>query len=377
MNFNKEAKTLTVFVFLLVGFGLLMLSSAGIVEGQKKFGSSQYFFFHQLFFGVLLGTALYFLFSKLSYTIWQKLAMPVLLTSLLLMVAVFLPQFGFTAKGATRWLNFGFISFQPAEILKFGLIVYFAAWFTPHHSLKRSGTGFSGRREKSKNWSYYLMPFLIVLGFVALLLVLQPDMGTLSIISLIALAIFFFAGAKMSSFWGLMGVLGAGFISFALLSSYQLNRLLAFFNRAGDPQGISYHINQSLLAIGQGGLWGVGFGQSQQKTGFLPEPVSDSIFAIIIEETGLAGAGFLLVLFLLLAWQLIKIARRSEDKFAQLFVLGVTIWIMGQAFINMAAITGLIPLTGLPLPFISHGGTSLAVLLASLGVVANIANHET
>lgn len=360
MPIAKEPKTLTVLVFILVGFGLLMLSSAGVIEGQKRFGSAQYYFFHQLTSGALLGAALYFLLSIVDYKFWKKVALPFLIGALLLMIGVFIPQLGVAAKGATRWLDVGIFSFQPAEVLKLALIIYFAAWF-------------SKRSQKEKSWSYSIVPFLAVFVFVGFLLALQPDIGTLGIITIIALGIFFFAGGSASFFLKLGVAIGILIIPLAVFSPYRTHRIIAFLNRAGDPQGISYHINQALIAIGRGGWWGVGFGHSQQKMGFLPEPVGDSIFAILVEELGIVGGMALVVLFAFLIIYLVRVASNCSDRFAQLFVLGVAVWIGSQAFINIAAITGLVPLTGIPLPFISYGGTSLAVLLSSLGIVANIA----
>lgn len=372
MYFNSQGKTLTFLIFLLVSIGLIFLSSAGIIESQKKFGTGYYFFLHQLVFGALSGWGLYLLFSRIVYRFWRKAAVLVMLASLFLVLAVFIPQLGFSAKGATRWLNVGFLFFQPSEVLKFSLIIYLAAWFSG--SEQTSAYSSLGRRRRLGGQA--LFPFLAILGFVALLLSLQPDLGTLSVVVLIALALFFFAGGKTSALFGLGTILAVGFLMAALVSSYQLNRLLAFINQTVDPQGISYHINQALIAIGRGGIWGVGLGQSQQKAGFLPEPMGDSIFAVLMEETGLVGGGILILLFVFLIWQLVKIAQAAPDRFAQLFVLGVAVWIGGQAFVNMAAISGLVPLTGIPLPFISYGSTSLATLLASLGIVANIANQN-
>lgn len=360
---STAGKTLTITVFLLSIFGLIMLSSAGIVDGQKKFGSAYYYFYHQLLYGFLPGLLLFLIFSKIRYKFWKKISLPILITATLLLLAVFTPKFGLVFKGAARWLNLGLFSLQPSEILKFGLIVYFAAWF-------------SGRSEKARNWSYSVIPFLVVLGFVVFLLALQPDIGTLSIVILIAVAMYFFAGAKLSHFFGLGAVLAAVIFLLVQFAPYRLDRLIAFFNPTADPQGISYHINQALLGIGQGGIWGVGFGQSQQKTGFLPEPVGDSIFVVIAEELGLIGAGMLIFLFLFLAVQLVRIAQQTNDRFAQLFVLGLVVWIVGQAFINIGAISRLLPLTGVPLPFVSYGGTSLAVILASLGIAVNITNRS-
>lgn len=363
MFFNKESKTLTVLVFILVGFGLLILSSAGVVEGQKKFGSGQYFLVQQLTGGVLLGALFYFLFSKVPYKFWKKMALPFLLFSLLAMLAIFIPPLGITAKGAKRWLDVGLFTFQPAEVLKLALIIYFAAWF-------------SGRSRHDKTWSYALTPFLVVFSFAGLLLVMQPDIGTLGIITIITLTMFFFAGGKGPFFLKLAAGMAVLAVPIAVFSSYRAQRILSFLNRSGDPQGISYHINQALMAIGRGGWWGVGFGQSEQKKGFLPEPTGDSIFAILAEELGVVGATALIGLFLALILYLVRIARSSSDQFAQLVILGVTVWIASQAFINIAAISGLIPMTGVPLPFISYGGTSLAVLLGALGIVANIARSN-
>src|SRR3989344_4870713 len=322
---TQLARNIIILTLLLVVFGLVMLSSAGIVDGQKKFGSEYYYFNHQILNGILPGLLLFFIFSKVKYKFWKKISLPLLIFSLALLLAVFVPRFGFSAKGATRWLNFGLVSFQPSEILKLSLIIYFAAWF-------------SGRSEKIQSWSYSIVPFFVILGFVGLILVL---------------AIAFFVLVQ--------------------LAPYRFDRFLTFFNPASDPQGISYHINQSLIAVGRGGLWGVGFGQSQQKLGFLPEPVGDSIFAVVAEELGLVGAASLITLFFLLSLQLVKITQNSTDRFGGLFALGVAVWVASQSLINIGAITGLLPLTGIPLPFVSYGGTSIATLLAGLGIAVNVA----
>jgi len=364
MTLSRDTKTLITLVLLLLACGLIVLSSAGVVDAQRKFNFSQYYLVNQLKSGVLVGVVLFFVAFKIGYKFWRKLALPLLLFSLLLMVLVFVPALGHSAKGATRWIGLWGFNFQPAEILKFSLIVYLAAWF-------------SQRRESShRGWSYSVLPFLVVLAFIVLMLALQPDIGTLGIVIAIAIALYWFAGAELKHFGALILVLIVGFFLLAHFSPYRYNRLLAFANPQSDTHGIAYHINQAKIAIGRGGVFGVGFGQSQQKAGFLPEPVGDSIFAIAVEELGLVGAGVLIALFLALAWKLIGIARNANDKFAQLYVLGVMVWILGQAIINMAAISGLLPLTGIPLPFVSYGGTALATLLGSLGVVANIANES-
>ena len=353
-------KTLIVLVFLLVVFGLVMLSSAGVIEGQKKFNSPYYFFRHQLLFGVLPGLILFFTVAKIHYKWWRKLAMPILIIAIALMVLVFLPQFGITIKGARRWVDFGFITLQPSEFLKLALIVYLAAWF--------------GQRQSVGHWSYSLVPFFLVLGFVALLLIMQPDIKTLALVTLIALATYFFAGAKLTHIliMSLIVLIVIGVLSFA---PYRLNRIKAYLNPEADKQGVSYHVNQALIGIGSGGLWGAGFGQSKQKINYLPEPVGDSIFVVIIEELGFVGGVMVLTLFIMLVLVLVAIATHSPDQFGRLFALGLAVWIFAQIFVNIGAIMGLIPLTGVPLPFFSYGSSSLIALLTGLGMAKNISRH--
>lgn len=359
--YNKNMrKRLFWILTILVIFGLAVLSSAGIVDAQKKFGSAYYYFFHQFLYGIVPGVLLAYIFSKINYKLWRKLSLPILLGALGLMTLVFVSHFGFGAKGATRWLNLGGIIFQPAEILKLSLVIYLAAWF-------------SGRHDRTSHWLYGAAPFFIVLGFVALLLARQPDIGTLIVVGFIALGMYFVAGANLKLLGSIVGI---GVIVLGLLiwfKPYRFDRLLSFRYQNIDIQGISYHVNQAKIAIGSGGIYGVGFGHSTQKFGFLPEPVGDSIFAIIAEELGLIGALFTIGLFVALCFTLSQIAIATTDPFGRLFVSGINIWIMAQAFINIAAISGLAPLTGIPLPFISYGGTAMIALLAGLGIVFNIA----
>jgi len=350
-------------VGILIIFGLAMLSSAGIFDAQRKFGSSYYYFYHQLLYGILPGLALAYLISKVKYDTWRKLSLPILFGALLMMALVFVPGLGYGAKGAVRWVSLGGFIFQPAEVLKISLIVYFAAWFGSRH-------------DRLKTWGYGAAPFFIVLGFVTLLLAKQPDIGTLIVVAIIAIGMYFIAGVS----WKQLGGIGlVALIALALLirfEPYRWDRLKSFINPDQDPRGISYQVNQAAIAIGSGGLFGKGFGSgSTQKLGFLPEPVGDSIFAIIAEELGFVGAMATVGLFVFLCFILTRIAIRCRDPFGRLLVSGVNIWIMAQAFVNIAAISGLAPLTGIPLPFISYGGTAEIALLAGLGIVYNVA-HE-
>lgn len=356
------AKRLLIMILVLVVFGLVVLSSAGIVEAQRKFGSSYYFVLHQFLYGILPGLVGLALFSWVDYKFWKKISLPLLFGSLLLMILVFVPNIGHGLKGATRWLNLGPFTIQPAEILKLCLIIYLAAWF-------------SNREERVKNWSYGAAPFFIVMAFIVLLLYLQPDIGTLIIVMMIGGGIYFLSGRSWKEILTVVAVTTGLLSVFVLVEPYRVDRIKAFMHPSEDPRGISYQINQSLIAIGSGGLFGVGFQNSSQKQGFLPEVLNDSIFAIIAEELGYAGSIAVIMMFVALSYLMTGIAREAPDKFASLLVMGVNVWVTSQAFVNIAAISGLIPLTGIPLPFISYGGTAIAVLLTSLGVVLNVAKR--
>lgn len=353
-------KRLLFITLILLVFGLVVLSSAGIVEGQKKFGSSYYYLTKQVLYGVLPGLLLFFLFSKIEYKFWRKISFLVLFVSLLLMILVFVPDIGIGLKGANRWINLRGLSFQPSEILKLAMVIYLAAWF-------------SSRDERIKSWSYSAAPFFVVISFIGLLLALQPDVGTLAVVILIALGIYFAAGSSMKHLLVIVAIFIIAVAGLIFIEPYRLNRIKTFFDPSVDPRGISYQLNQSLIAIGSGGIFGNGFGGSTQKFGFLPEVVNDSIFAVVVEELGFVGAMVLISLLIFLCHTLISIAKNTSDRFGRLLVIGMSTWIVGQAFINIAAVSGLAPLTGIPLPFVSHGGTAVIALMAGLGIVFNVA----
>ena len=354
-----EKRLLFITLILLV-FGLVVLSSAGIVEGQKKFGDSFYYLKKQVLLGILPGLLLFFLFSKIDYKFWKKISLIVLFVSLLLMIFVFVPDIGIGLKGASRWVSIGGWSFQPAEILKLSLVIYLAAWF-------------GGRDERVKNWAYSSAPFFVVLSFVGLLLAMQPDVGTLVVVMLTALGVYFAAGSSLKHLLVILAIFLVAVAGLIFVEPYRFNRIKTVVNPSLDPRGISYQLNQSLIAIGSGGLFGNGFNQSTQKLGFLPEVVNDSIFAVVVEELGFVGAMVLVGLFVFLSHTLVSVAKNTADKFGRLMVVGMNTWIVGQAFINIAAVSGLAPLTGIPLPFVSHGGTAIIALMAGLGIVYNVA----
>jgi cell division protein FtsW len=289
---------------------------------------------------------------------------PLFIVSIIFLILVFVPGVGSRIYGASRWIQLGPFSFQPSEMAKLSIIIYLAAWL--------EGRGLNRIKDMFEGF----LPFLGIMGLIGFLVMKQPDTGTLGIIVISSFAIFFVSGASMRhiiSFGGIGAVLLWILIK---IEPYRLDRITSFLDPSADPQGIGYQINQALLAIGSGGLFGVGLGHSRQKFNYLPEPVGDSIFAITGEELGLIGTVFLVILFVLLAMRGIKIAKNSPDMFGRLLATGIITWIVFQAFINISANVALVPLTGVPLPFISYGGTSLVFLMAAIGILLNISRQS-
>lgn len=351
-------------VFALIGIGLLMIASAGVSYGNIRFNDPYYFFKEQLL-GLGVGLVFLFIAERIPYTVWRKFVVPLFLLALVLLILVFIPGFGTSVYGAARWVDLGPFSFQPSEIMKIAIIFYLAAW------LSRRGA------QTAEDFYEGFVPFLVVLSLVGFLIIKQPDTGTLGLIFCIALSIFFASGANLRHIVGLIGLALASLFVLIKIAPYRMQRFLVFLNPEHDPLGAGYQMNQALLAIGTGGWFGVGLGYSRQKFNYLPEPVTDSIYAVLAEETGLVGASIVVLLFLFFLWRGIRVAMGAPDAFGRLLAVGITAWVVCQAFINVAAITGLIPLTGIPLPFISFGGTSLAVLMAAVGVLLNISRHST
>lgn len=355
-------KPLLFSVFLLLGIGLLMVASAGVGYGNIRFDDGYYFFKRQLV-GVGVGLLALLVFQRIPYQFWKKVAIPFFFVALVLLVLVLIPSFGTEAYGASRWLNLGPVSFQPSEVVKLALIVYFAAWL--------SGKSMARKTDFSES----VVPFSIVLLVVSFLILKQPDTGTLGILFIIALSLFFASGAKLSHIGLLIGTGLAGLLLLVWLAPYRMRRMLVFLDPTHDPSGAGYQINQALIAVGSGGIFGLGLGHSRQKFAYLPEPMTDSIFAILAEELGIVGGALLIGLFIFFAYRGFHIARRAPDEFGRYLAIGIVSWIVFQAFVNIFAITGMIPLTGVPLPFISYGGTSIAVLLGAVGILLNISKH--
>lgn len=342
--------------------GLLILASASMVLAQKKFGMLGYYAVKQFASGAVLGAGFLFLTSKINYRFWKKLALPIMIISFALLAAIFLPKLGLSFGGARRWLKIGPLAFQPSEILKLSFVIYLASWL-------------DARRLQIASVSYGLMPFSIMLSVVGVFLVMQPDFGTLGIIVVTSGLMYFLGGGRISQITTilLLGVILAYLL--IQIAPYRMARVTVFLNPEMDPKGIGYHINQASIAIGTGGFTGLGFGRSVQKYNYLPEPMGDSVFAVFAEEMGFLGVMALSGLFCFLFWRGMIIAKNAPDTFGRLLAGGISIGIITQTFINMAAISGLMPLTGIPLPFVSYGGTSMAVTLAGMGILLNISKH--
>lgn len=343
-------------VILLVIFGILMIYNASAVSALGDFGDKYYYLKEQVkWFGLGLVSLVFF--SFFDYRKLYFLSPLILLLSLALLALVFIPGLGVTAYGASRWLNLRFFSFQPSELSKIALVIYLSAWFS--------------EKEKGRLWAFILLSVLLLV-----LILLQPDMGTAVILAATAFFLYFLSGAPLWHLATLLPITAlCGFILIRL-SPYRFQRFSSFLNPSDDPLGVSYHLRQILIGLGSGGFLGLGLGQSRQKYAYLPESTTDSIFAIIGEEIGFLGATILILFFLFCLWRGFKIAASAPDRFGQILAAGITSWLAVQIFINLSAMVALIPLTGVPLPFISYGGSSLVVAMSGVGILLNISRQR-
>lgn len=362
---GRSKGTIDYVLLLIVGaivlFGLVMLLSASAPSGYAQFGDSYYFLKHQIIFGLIPGIGALIAFSRIPYTFWQKHAWNLLILSIVLLVLVFIPGLSAGIGSAHSWISIGGVfSLQPSEIVKLTFLFYLAAWLAQRdkHRVADVHAGF--------------LPFVGVLGTIVILMILQPDVGTMSIIAAMSLVVYFVAGAPLTHVFSLILAGVASLFLLITLAPYRAARFTTFLHPELDPQGIGYHINQALLAIGSGGVLGLGYGHSRQKFQYLPEVSGDSIFAIISEEMGLIVSVLFMGLFILLLWRILHIAKHSSDDFGKYVVVGIGAWLVIQAFVNIGSMVALMPITGVPLPFVSYGGTSLAISLAAIGVVLNV-----
>lgn len=356
---GKIDPVLFVLVLALVCIGLVMVYSASAFIAVSYYHDASYFFQKQLL-GALLGVAAMLVTMRVDYRQWRRFSLAGLLIVFPLLIVVL--KFGTTAYGASRWLTFGsFLSFQPSELAKLMLALYIADW------LARKG-------NQVGTFLYGLAPFIILVGTILGLVLLENDMGTAVVIAGLAAAMFFTAGANILQFLMAMGCGSLIFISQAF-RGYRYYRMMGFLDPFSHITSYNLQLYQSLLALGSGGLFGIGLGASREKTGYLPLPHIDSIFAIIGEELGFIGCAIILLLFLLLAFRGFRLARRTQDVYGALLATGITTWLILQALVNVGSTTATIPYTGVPLPFISYGGSSLVVSMAAVGVLLNISRY--
>lgn len=336
-------------------FGLLMIYDASSFISFRDFGNKYHYIKDQSIWMVLGFLGLAF-FARFDYKKLYNMSLPLLVVAIGLLLAVFLPGIGISVLGAHRWINIGIGVLQPAEFVKLTLAIYLAAWF--------------GTKEKGR-----FSAFLLLIGLVLGLVMLEPDMGTAIIIMSEAFFLYFLSGGNILYFVGLIPVVGIIGGILAIASPYRAKRIATFLHPNDSLQGASYHVRQILIALGSGGVTGVGLGNSLQKYAYLPENTTDSIFAIIAEELGFLGAFTLICFFFLFIWRGIFIALHAKDTFGRLLAGGIVAFLGMQIIINLGAQTVLLPLTGVPLPFISYGGSSLVIDLCSVGILLNIARQ--
>lgn len=350
-----------IITLILVLIGLIMVYSSSAIVALKKFGDP-YFFLKKQVLWAFLGIIGMLIMIVFDYHVLRKFIYPILAIEFALLIMVLIPQFNHEVNGVRRWLNLGFFSFQPSETAKLTLILYIS------HLLAK-------KKEGIKDFTYGFFPPVLVVGIFLTLIILQPDFGTTLIIGCFVFLVFFVAGARLHHMLSVI-LFSLPFIFLSISNvEYQKRRIFAFLNPWGDPTGKGFQIIQSFLALGKGGLFGLGFGGSEQKLFYLPEPYTDFIFAIIGEELGFVGVLTIVILFVLLVWRGMRIAVKSRDLFGTYLATGITIMIGLQALVNICVVTGLLPTKGLTLPFLSYGGTSLFVNLIGIGILLNISQY--
>ncbi len=351
---NQIDKTLFWVVVLLSVAGILTVSDASAPQALAVF-SDPYYFARQQVLWTIIGFLGLVVASNIHYSLWKKWAFIVGALVVILLLVVLVPGIGSKVLGARRWINLGPMALQPSEVAKFGMAVVVA------------------RLLDERKY-----PLLYIVGFVGLisaLVMLQPDLGTTIVIAAVGFAQIFITGVPIAQLItiGLGGTVVTAFL--ILVSDYRRARLMTFFESGSDPLGKSYHMRQILIALGSGGVFGVGIGQSRQKHLFLPETASDSIFAVIAEETGLVGSLVVILILTFFVLRVLKIVGRAPDNFSKILGSGIAVWFMSQAFLNLSSVVAITPLTGIPLPFFSYGGSSLVMILFAIGIILNISKY--
>ncbi len=363
MKEKKVDRFFLVLVSLIIFLGTAMFISASLGILSRSQSTFYSVLFSQLVLGLGLGLVCMFFCLKIDYLFWRKYSFYIFLSSILLTLAVFIPGLGLTHLGAERWIKLGPISFQPVEFLKFGFVIYFAAWL-------------SWAKNKAQDFKFGILPLGVLLTIIAIILFKQPDTKSFILIAVTGISMLFISGVSvkyiLSVLLGSILVLG----SLVFFTPYLQDRVKTFIDPSSDPRGSSYQIQQSQIALGSGGVFGRGYGQGIQKFSYLPEPQGDSLFAVLGEELGFAGAIFTILLYLLFILRGFKIANNSSDLFSRLLVSGIVILIGAQAFMHISSVIGVFPLTGVPLPFMSHGGTSLMIDLVAIGIILQISKFS-
>ncbi len=363
-----------ILVGLLILFGTLFLSTLSAQESLKFFGNTNYYLFHQLT-SVVIGLALALILLKIPLSFLKKAAPVLLVINLILLILVFMPYVGIKFWGAKRWISIGNNTFQPSEFLKITSVLYLSALLSNRLS-DSSKKGLTSLIKKGYyNFIKIFLPFLFLLAVIAIILYLQKDVSTMGIIGVTLIMIYF---AARTPFWHTLFTFISGIavlFLFVVVEPYRIERLKTLLNPESDPLGKGLQIKQSLIALGSGGIFGKGWGMSTQKFGFLPQTMSDSVFAIFGEEMGIIGGLIIIVLFLLFLWGGFKIARKCTDTFSKLTTVGISTWIALQALVNIASIIGLFPLSGIPLPFFSYGGSHIIAELIGVGILLNISKN--
>lgn len=354
--------------------GLLFLSTLSAISSLQAFGNTNHYLFHQLI-GVAIGLVLGALAYKTPMHVLRRLAPWFFFFNLAALLLVFLPGIGTKFWGASRWISIGDNTFQPSEFFKISAILYLSAWICNKFSGATKRGWVSAAKKGHHDVVGVFLPFLCLLGIIAIAFYLQRDISTLGILSITLMVMYFEAGTPL---WHtiLAIALGAGgALAVIIKEPYRFQRLLIFLHPETDPLGIGLQLKQSLIAVGSGGIFGKGLGMSTQKFGFLPQAMSDSIFAILGEETGIVGCLVLIALFLLFLWLGFSVASRATEKFSKLVVIGISTWIVLQAFVNVASSIGLFPLSGIPLPFFSYGGSHVIAELIGVGIILNVSRN--
>jgi len=354
---NNSSKTLIIISFILLCFGLLMVYSSSGVTQEDSFK-----YFKKQFMWSLLGICLFYIFSKYDYKKLKKWSKPLIFISCILLVAIYI--FSKPISGAKRWLSFGGINFQVSELAKISIIIFLADYFDKNKS-------------KIKYFFKGLGIPLFIVGLICLLIAFEPDIGTPSVIVFVSFIIFFIAGVKITHLLTIVAVILPGFIYLLFDKPYRIKRILALIDPWKYSEEVGYQLIQSILSLGSGGIFGKGLGHSDLKKNILPAQYTDFIFSIIGEEMGLIGTLSVLILFSLLLFVGYKISKNAPDMFGQLLSIGLILPIVVQAYFNIAVCIGLLPTKGLVLPFISYGGSSLALTLMSVGILDNISKHKT